>query len=769
MLVNAFGDNFTVRPDNVVKKFREAFEEFTPGVNWTMNKASGDIVQVDGNAIGASYLVISKDPWAIDTETSITSTETFNLPVEVSVGLHMSQRVYCQEFSVDFISTETPLPSIADIAIASISQTTTTLTVVTATPHNLYPGRIIGIRGVLDSRYNYSQITIASVVNATTFTCTAGSFGTLPSLTLANRTSEGFVYVRSALGNARNGTSMRFENVTATNASFYVRSASGDAYPTGVLNGNHAVTVSSTASAQPINSPYTHSFIPTSEFRLHLQADRNQWSDCATDSTAAFSNRALRTQVVPDSSKQYKIRFRAETVKAPTVPIGRIVSISKSGTTTTTIVTDRPHGLTTTDYVLFYGVRNQTNFANQTTAVVVASVVNPTTFTVVHGTSATATSGGGIVGRQQGNISMASTGLSTIVVSSATSANGELSLVGNGNWAGLVIGDYVNVEGLYTEAGVSVGSNGSYVVENIATTTLTLKPIGDTVLSTFGTTNCGGAVIKRTDLRISFVRVFDYLRERVEITHRPSGDAQAAVPVYVTSGVSSTISGTPTVNLNTSFLVADVASAAITTSATTSAITPSAGAVSQSFAISVTARSGTNPTMDVVVQESDDSGTNWFDIWHFPRFTDVGVYRTPPIRVTGNRLRYVQTIAGTTPSFTRVVNRLQHNHDGKFIRQYFNRTIAPNTLNSDTGSFYISHCEKLNVIISMLAATTAPVFDLEVSSDNVNWISIADMASVANSSVYFTFTNLQNQYVRVAVKTAGTGSTLNYISINASE
>jgi hypothetical protein len=60
-----------------------------------------------------------------------------------------------------------------------------------------------------------------------------------------------------------------------------------------------------------------------------------------------------------------------------------------------------------------------------------------------------------------------------------------------------------------------------------------LLPIGGTILpASFAVTNAGGTVVKRTDVRLSFVRVFDYLRERVEI--QPSSVQATSVPVQLT-------------------------------------------------------------------------------------------------------------------------------------------------------------------------------------------------------------------------------------------
>lgn len=569
-LVNAFGNialdssvnavktvlenGARVNPENITTKFRESFESYAPGTRWVESLGSGDLVILDGNSIAASYLVISKDPWTADNVTTITTVDTFVMPIELSFGLHMSQRTNGQELAVELISTDTPLSPVDDISITTISQSGTTLTVNTATPHGLVPGKRIAISGVADSRFNYPSLVVSTIPTPTQFLVTAGPWGTIPSITASS--SGGVVYFRSALGYAVDGTSMIFENTVATNASVYTRSAGGDVLPSGTAQGNHSVTINTTASIQGVNAAYTYAFQPTSEFRLVLQADRLQWFDSAVDSTGLTTSRYFRTQVIPDPSKQYKLRFRYTNNKSMTLPVAQIVSISKSGATTATVNTDVAHGLTTGDYVNIYGVRDQTNFANLTTATVVASTPSSTQFTVVLGSAVTATSYGGYVAKVNGGNAMSLMGAVAQVIQTATVTSTELTLVGNANWSGLLIGDYVNVSGCRNNTnGATMGVDGVYKVANIATTTLTLIPIGSTTLpSPFGSTACGGAVIKRTDARISFARIFDFLRERVEIMPRPSGDTSAAIPIQgtitalPTLGTVTTVSTVTTMN-----------------------------------------------------------------------------------------------------------------------------------------------------------------------------------------------------------------------------
>ena len=216
-------------------------------------------------------------------------------------------------------------------------------------------------------------------------------------------------------------------------------------------------------------------------------------------------------------------------------------------------------------------------------------------------------------------------------------------------------------------------------------------------------------------------------------------------------------------------LVGDVVSAALTATATTAAFTPTFGSCYE-INIPVTAVSGTTPTMDVVVQESDDGGTNWFDVYAFPRITATGMYRSPKLLLTGNRVRYVQTVAGTTPSFTRSVNRVQASDSVSVLRQIYDRAVVNGTLNATTASLVAQGARAVQLVLNMGAiTTTAPQFQLEGSDDTgTTWYALgAPLVGVASSTVQVTVANVQTQMLRARVSTAGSGATLGYALLKA--
>lgn len=769
-----------VKPgSNFNNKLREAFETFdyqSANAPWSLSLAPGDIVRVDGNAAGASYLVISKSPLTVG-ETRIESRVSFPMPLEVASGIHRSQPQIGQETSFEVVNDDGVLDTVEDLQIASISQATTVLTVNTVKPHGLVPGKRIGIRDCADSRANYAALVVTSTPTPTQFTATSYPGTSIPSTTIATQTS-GYVYARPSLGYATDGTSMIMDSSTATVASYYVRGAGGDSLPSGTIATSHAVTIATTASVQAVAATGTYAFQPGVEQRVTMFVDQVQWTDQAIDSGAQATTRRVVRQVVPNPDKKYKPRIRVTNYSGLTRPVAKIVSISKSGTTTATVTTDVPHGLVANlDYIYVYGVREQTNFPNLSTQTVVASVIDANRFTVVLGTALTATSYGGYVSRANGSIIQA--GAVTQAIQSATVANNLLTLVGNVAWAGVVIGDYVNVHGCRNSVnGGDMLLDGAYQVRDIVTTSLVLEPIGTTTLPTsLATTNCGGGVIKRTDTRISYLRLLDFERLRVEMMPRPIGDMSAAVPVtvqnsFAVSAVQSTAAAIGTEGAGawsvrgTPSRTVDVSPAAITTTAASTAISllGNTGAFQVNF--DVTAVSGTTPRMIGRVQGSFDNGTNFVNLY------DVGVMTnattktngTPVMPVEFTHIKYVRTLTGTSPSFTNSVNRVNRPlEDGKRSRRLIDAVMSLTTTTASTEWLYVGGCGKGQITATaMTGATTLPVLKLQACHGDPaiagNWFDVVGAtlttsASAMTASAIFDLPHAL--FVRLIPSTAG--------------
>jgi hypothetical protein len=96
---------------------------------------------------------------------------------------------------------------------------------------------------------------------------------------------------------------------------------------------------------------------------------------------------------------------------------------------------------------------------------------------------------------------------------------------------------------------------------------------------------------------------------------------------------------------------AQLASAARTTSTNGTAFDTS-GVDSVSAALVITARSGTNPTLDVVLETTAD-GTNYYTVLAFPQQTNTTTGVARVFGPLGSLSRWKWTVGGTdTPSFT---------------------------------------------------------------------------------------------------------------------
>lgn len=95
---------------------------------------------------------------------------------------------------------------------------------------------------------------------------------------------------------------------------------------------------------------------------------------------------------------------------------------------------------------------------------------------------------------------------------------------------------------------------------------------------------------------------------------------------------------------------AAVASAARTTTGTGSAFS-TAGVDNIIGVLTVTAASGTTPTLDVTLETTAD-GTNYYTVGSFVQKTGTATADSKVFGDLGSSSRWKWTIAGTTPSFT---------------------------------------------------------------------------------------------------------------------
>lgn len=214
--------------------------------------------------------------------------------------------------------------------------------------------------------------------------------------------------------------------------------------------------------------------------------------------------------------------------------------------------------------------------------------------------------------------------------------------------------------------------------------------------------------------------------------------------------------------------VADVTAAARTASGNSGTIAQDLGNIIAGQ-ITVTAVTGTSPTLDLTLEESWDNGTTWNTVWAAPRVTAAANIMVPPMTITGRR-RWVWTIGGTTPSFTIGVNVMASTGSAPIIRSLIDRSIAPNTLGSNSAALMVEGCRSFSLfVLSGAGATSSPAYGIFLSPDGVNWLDSGITVTVAASS--FGGANITTpfpaRFARVQIKSAGVAATHSFAHLTA--
>jgi hypothetical protein len=432
--------------------------------------------------------------------------------------------------------------------MTSISQTTTVITAVLATPTNIQVGEWFNTYGVDDSRLNVCNAVVSSV-SADRLTVTCGYTGDVvnTSITISAITNLGYFKPQDKPSSVRNGASYVFSGTLAYNAAMLLQASGSNIRVSGVNAFNHLVTNASTAPVFVNAGNGQFEIKPTSSFEIEVDKSSVGFLDYGVDSVAAQSTvRLLQETGVPEYYAGYTPWLRALTSKSTTRPVAKIVSAVKSGTTTATITTDIPHGLIAGKSLIdIYGCRDQTNFAS-TTAILVATVPTSNTFTVVFGTAVTATTYGGSVSLRNGSNPTIGCPVQSIQ-SLSIDANGIMSVVGSATWTVITVGEYVNLHGVRdNNTGADLGLDGAYVLIDLTGTTIKLKavlnPDGTNTKNGLGvnvtpampvtsSVNCGGSVIMRTTGRIHDLRLEERSYDAVKIWGQGESRTDLALPV----------------------------------------------------------------------------------------------------------------------------------------------------------------------------------------------------------------------------------------------
>lgn len=515
---------------------------------YSFTLSADDFVTKRATSNGQLITALVIDPLVEDHTSNITYNTPVTIPHRMDIEASVNQRVKNQFSAVELFNNNAdtnyePDPTPDDIAIASISQTTTTLTIVLATPFMGFLSDWFSVYGLTDNRLNYCNLAVATIsLDRLTITATTADEATIPSLSAGPYTTGSIRHYNNLLG-AHNGYGMRFTGVSATQAVYVSMFGGNDVMVSGTLVGSHLVTTGSTAPVWTSAATGQAELKATTKFRFECDPDGAVFYDKGIDAVAtAYTPRLLRGGVKPEHMSTYTPRFRAKVPKSASRPVAKIVSIAKAGSTTWTVTHDGSYTFVTGQYVTIKGNRDFTNFAPITTPTTI-TVLNSTQFTLI-GATGTATGYGGSVIMANGNVDQPGI-IGQTIQSVARDSAGRVTLIGSAAWAGLNVFEYVQLHGVSDgSTGANLGFDGVYEVGTISTTTLILVPVVDLFGTTrtptgavVTTTNCSGTVILRTTLRAHDLVLGAYSQAQMTIDGQGTQRVDKALPTVVLNSV----------------------------------------------------------------------------------------------------------------------------------------------------------------------------------------------------------------------------------------
>jgi hypothetical protein len=206
---------------------------------------------------------------------------------------------------------------------------------------------------------------------------------------------------------------------------------------------------------------------------------------------------------------------------------------------------------------------------------------------------------------------------------------------------------------------------------------------------------------------------------------------------------------------------------AVISGAGTSGTFSMAGYASLLLTLNVTAVSGTNPFLDVILQFSGDGGSTWNDSYTFKRITAVDGDSTTLLQAEGNRYRFRYVVGGTgSPTFTISVNATKRQTIGKVLHSLNDSTIQLNLINSVTPSMRGESCLNAAAHVIRTGGGGNASYTLQASFDKSNWQDATSAVTCNGTSICSIVAPpaAAFRYYRVSVS-AGGGNAGGYVAL----
>lgn len=486
-------DSMPMGSKGAIDSFRDGFKTID-STKWTASINAANADWIDGNAGGSDYRKLTLSAIAQDVQSYIYSKTSFKMPARVIFGGSLSQRILGEEHYFEIVDVDNA--GVPTIGTPDAPMAITSIRVLTNVAYITFSSSIAGKIASLDRICVYGcsdpVLNVGPVVVTTIWP--SQNIVIVP-LTKADGTYSVTANVirLDPLLQATNGMNYLYDGISVGGAIYTTKNDGGAP----LIGPSISLT---TSALQASIQPFVYSFQPGAIIELILKNDEVKWASQVVDGNAAPTS-VKRNQSVPASDKNYVVRFRQRNLPNKSVQIGKIVSLTKSGTTAAIVVLDVAPAspLVSGDVICLIGSNDQTANATSSTAVVITSVTNTTTFVITWGASATTVSWGGVAIRQHG-ANIASAVQLTCVRGISRSTNGYM-MVATQALPTVLIGDTISLQGIRDNVS-DIGVDGRYKVAMLTpnliygntNTSVTVNGISDTSLIAVGALVSGSGV-----------------------------------------------------------------------------------------------------------------------------------------------------------------------------------------------------------------------------------------------------------------------------------
>ena len=180
-----------------------------------------------------------------------------------------------------------------------------------------------------------------------------------------------------------------------------------------------------------------------------------------------------------------------------------------------------------------------------------------------------------------------------------------------------------------------------------------------------------------------------------------------------------------------------------------------------SYQVEITSVSGTNPTIQIGVEISDDN-SNWTEFTNTIRFTSMHVFRHQRLALGGRYYRFNWIISGSSPSFTfNIKTTLKSYLPKRNVSFTKYNDIDITTVGAVSTTFQAADCQNVTIVSERGSGTGNISYRVQGGNNNINFYDLTVNIIQGPNSVQVTlFSNQSFRFYRLIITVAGSSGNL---------